>query len=191
MDLCKACAPAERNNPYTIPANQWTQIEVDQPSLLVPTEIQTRPIYVSPEEPAANVIEAGIALPYGAYLPKPGRFWVRTAAIVNLVRVKLPVIATVQPVPEGCSLATSSQAALTTVASTALAANANRRFMFIQNNGTDFVRLRFDGTNPTSTVGVRLGPGDALKFDGPQLIRSAVLAIAESGTPTLDIVEGT
>lgn len=189
------CTPGnvEISNPRTIPASKWTVFEVDGPAVLVPQEQQSAPIYVSPQEPAADAtpIQAGLQLGYGAWLPKKGRYWAFTVTAVKVRQVKIPVLAVVKPLPEGCSLPTSSQASLTTTASTALAANANRRFALIQNTGTTPVRIRMDGTNPTTSVGIRLEPGDSLDISGDELVRNAVLAIAESGTPTLDIIEGT
>lgn len=192
MDCLCSPGAVEITNPRTIPASKWTEIPVDGSALIVPQERQPAPIFVSPQEPAdsSSPITGGLALPYGAWLPKKGRYWVFTTTAVVVRIVKIPVLAIVEPF-NGCSLATSSQASLTVVASTALAANANRRFALIQNNGSTYVRLRFDGTNPTAAAGVRLAPGQFIDMSGPELVRSAVLAIAESGTPTLDIIEGT
>jgi len=54
----------------------------------------------------------------------------------------------------------------------------------IQNNGTGPVRWRDDGTAPTTTVGMVLPNGSELDYFGEM---TALLFIAESGAPILDI----
>ena len=57
-------------------------------------------------------------------------------------------------------------------------------YTVIQNNGTGPVRWRDDGTAPTTTVGMVLPNGSELDYFGEM---TALLFIAESGAPILDI----
>lgn len=185
----------EISNPDYIEAAKWKFFEVDRPALLVPLEAQPAPIFVSPRNMnpgAASPINGGLALSYGGYFPKAGKYWAYCASAVKVAVVKLPVIAVVKPLRDGCSLATSSQVTLGAgAASTVIAVNANRRFVTIQNNGSTYARIRMDGTDPTSSTGIRLAPGATADLRGDELVPSAIRGIAESGTPVLDILEGT
>lgn len=50
--------------------------------------------------------------------------------------------------------------------SASLTVPANALYAHIENNGTAAVRWRDDGTDPTTTTGGRLLPGDVLDYDG-------------------------
>lgn len=67
----------------------------------------------------------------------------------------------------------------TAVALTAPSGDAN--CVVLQVEGTQAIRYRTDGTNPTTTVGMRLEPGQSLEFNGNltklRVIREAAGAI--------------
>lgn len=76
--------------------------------------------------------------------------------------------------------------------STLLAANAARRIAQVQNNSAaDYVRLTFDGVDPTAAQGVRIAPGGSWENPAGYAPTGAIKAIAESGAGcAVEVVEG-
>lgn len=72
----------------------------------------------------------------------------------------------------------------TLAASTGLTVPAGATVAIIQNNGTQAVRFRDDGTDPTSSIGQRIPAGETLTYDGDL---SAVEFIREADGAILDI----
>lgn len=82
---------------------------------------------------------------------------------------------------------TPTSAAVKTLA----AANANRRYLLVQNTDTaNYVRLRLDGTDPTTSTGIRIPPGGY--WESPALFAptGAVKVIAETGSAICEGLEG-
>lgn len=71
----------------------------------------------------------------------------------------------------------------TLATSTSLTVPAGSLYARIENNGSAAVRWRDDGTDPTSTTGGRILPGDVLEYDGDlaeiEVIREAAGAILD------------
>lgn len=88
---------------------------------------------------------------------------------------------------------TQSRASLSNVAATLLAANADRRYLMIQNNDAAAVmRLSLDGVAPTVAEGFRIGPGDSIDLSG-FMVSGEIKAIMETATAAaanVEIVEG-
>lgn len=88
---------------------------------------------------------------------------------------------------------TGSQATVTNADNTVLAANAARKYLFIQNNDTtQAMRIMTDGTAATATKGIRVQPGgwyEPLTYVPTGAIRCFMEA-AGSGANNVDIVVG-
>lgn len=77
--------------------------------------------------------------------------------------------------------------AVTTLA----AANAARRYVLVQNNDAAiYLRLRVDGTDPTTAAGLRIPPGGAWESPAGFAPTGAIKVIAESGTVATEGLEG-
>lgn len=76
--------------------------------------------------------------------------------------------------------------------STLLAADANRRYVLVQNNDTSVsLRLTMDGVDPTTTQGVRIPPGGFWESPAMYAPTGAIKAIAESGAGVaVEVVRG-
>jgi hypothetical protein len=72
------------------------------------------------------------------------------------------------------------------------AANAARRYAFVQNNdGTKYLRLRVDGTAPTTSAGVRIPPGGYWESPAGFAPTGAIQVIAETaGGVAVEGLEG-
>lgn len=82
---------------------------------------------------------------------------------------------------------TPTSAAVKTLA----AANAGRRYLLVQNtDASNYVRLRLDGTNPTTATGIRIAPGGY--WESPALFAPTgdVKVIAETGSAICEGLEG-
>lgn len=78
---------------------------------------------------------------------------------------------------------------VTNVAETIIAANANRRYLGIQNNdAAQVLRITLDGDVPTATAGFRIQPGEFFEVPG-FCCTGAVQAIMEGATATANNVE--
>ena len=85
----------------------------------------------------------------------------------------------------------SQHTVLASAASQLAAANASRKLLIVQNNGTDWLRVRIDGTAPTAAAGIRIAPGGY--WDLPAYLAGAAIvqAIAESGAGcAVEVIEG-
>ena len=83
---------------------------------------------------------------------------------------------------------TFTQKTLTTNASQVLAANTDRLELFIQNNGDEYVQLKFGSTFAASTTreGIHINPGST--FSGPW---TGAVWMKSSGASTLvTVIEG-
>lgn len=77
--------------------------------------------------------------------------------------------------------------AVTTLA----AANAARRYVLVQNNDAAiYLRLRVDGTDPTTAAGLRIPPGGAWESPAGFAPTGDIKVIAESGTVATEGLEG-
>lgn len=76
--------------------------------------------------------------------------------------------------------------------STLLAADANRRYVLVQNNDTSVsLRLTMDGADPTTAQGVRIPPGGYWESPAMYAPTGAIKAIAESGAGVaVEVVKG-
>lgn len=72
----------------------------------------------------------------------------------------------------------------TLAAATALTVPAGSTYAVVQNNGSQPVRYRDDGTDPTTTVGMRIPAGNTLTYDGNL---AAIKFIREAAGVTLDV----
>ena len=88
---------------------------------------------------------------------------------------------------------TGSQATVTNVDNTVVAANAARKYLFVQNNDTAAVmRIMTDGTAATATKGIRVQPGgwyEPLTYVPTGAIH-CFMETAGSGANNVDIVVG-
>lgn len=86
---------------------------------------------------------------------------------------------------------TDSQLSLTNVAQTAVAANAARRYVLVQNNDAAAVmRVSLDGTPATATKGKRVQPGQLLELQG-FVATTAISVIMETATAAANNVDVT
>ncbi|MRR51285.1 MAG: hypothetical protein EG825_10280 [Rhodocyclaceae bacterium] len=94
------------------------------------------------------------------------------------------------PVP--VAMSQSRATVLTSGVTTLLAAKANRKYLFIQNNSDmDTVRVTVDGSAPTAVAGMRLKPGASFVVEGVAIMTGAINAIAETGAgASVEMVEG-
>lgn len=84
----------------------------------------------------------------------------------------------------------NSEATVATAA-TLMAADARRRYVFVQNNSAgSYLRVTLDGSTPTASHGIRIAPGDY--WENPAIFAPVgeIKAIAESGSVAVDMVEG-
>ena len=84
-----------------------------------------------------------------------------------------------------------TQPSISTSSAAVAAANANRRYLLIQNIGAATVFLRF-GAAAVADQGVSLAPGAAYEMSAPggNLYRGAINGITVSGTSTVLVTEG-
>lgn len=185
-----------RPNPCSLTGSAWTPIPIYAPSFVVPRTPTNGILYFRPfdrgDSTSAATLQAtcyvgGPVLEISA----PGIWWVWNSGTTCQAMILDATGAIVEGMTDGYTLAAHSQATLSTGTVTVLAAaNAFRRMVTIQNNGSVAVRLRWDGTNPTTSTGFRLLPGAVLTMDGNELTRNAVTGIEESGSVVVDVVVG-
>lgn len=84
---------------------------------------------------------------------------------------------------------TQGRGSLTNVVQSLIAANANRRYLLIQNNDASAnMRLTLDGTDPTATQGIKLEPGESLEL-AISTATGEVRAMMETASAAADNVE--
>lgn len=113
---------------------------------------------------------------------------------LDALREALTIGDTVQPSTGGAlgmgtgsfpagTLANGAETAVSTVAVSVLAANANRKKLIVQNTGVNTVRIGTTGV--TATTGFRLTAGATMVFDMPHCPTNAVFAIRETADSTV------
>lgn len=187
-------------NRIRIPGQTWETVEIPEGhcGILWPLTQPTGLFYVAAESEKADATSTRAGKPYN-YVPVfhgSGRWRVfyNVASTIECLLIYASDPAALHALVQsfqGAVTGASSQATMGAAAADVLPANMNRRFALIQNNGTTAVRIRMDGTDPTTAVGIRLEPGDSLDIHGDELVRNLIRGIAESGAPVLDIIEGT
>lgn len=80
----------------------------------------------------------------------------------------------------GGTLANGAETSVTTTATQVVAANAARKKLIVQNNGSGPVRVGTTGV--TATTGLRLAAAGVLVFDMPNCPTNAIYAISETGS---------
>lgn len=183
-------------NGRRLTSGQWVAIPVQHPSIVVPLgQIDTGALRVAPsltgdQTSAATLSKTSYPAGPIIFLSAPGIWYVYNPG-TSVMAVVLDATGSFDDRwADGYALPAHTQVNPNGVATSLLAYNAFRRFALIQNNGSTPVRIRWDGTNPTTTTGIRIAPGAFIEFEGHQLTRNAIVGIEESGSVTLDIVEG-
>lgn len=185
----------EKPNPVSIKGG-WNRIPVIAPSTLVFLAPPQGSVYYRPFDMGdstsqatlqATCFVAGPSIPLSA----PGVWWVYNAG-TSVNGLMIDATASIDKAWfDGYLKAAFTRVDMNTAAAqTVLAANAYRRMVAIQNNGTTPVRLRWDGTDPTTATGFRLLGGQTLVMDCCELTRNQIRGIEESGTPQLEVIEG-
>lgn len=186
-------------NRESVTGRTWRTIETESAAILWPLTTPAGVFYVAAESELADPTATSSGQPhtFAPVFHGKGRwrvyYDVATVTIeCLLIHVSDPAaLAALVRFVQGATTPTSSQQTMGAAAANILPANVKRRFALIQNNGTTAVRIRMDGTDPTTAIGIRLGPGDSLDISGDELVRNLIRGIAESGAPVLDIIEGT
>lgn len=84
-----------------------------------------------------------------------------------------------------------SASVLSSGVTTLSVANAARRSIHVQNNDASiYLRLRVDGTDPTTSTGLRIPPGGSWESPPNYAPTGAVKVIAESGSVACEALEG-
>lgn len=85
----------------------------------------------------------------------------------------------------------SDSSVSSSTAETLMAANINRRFLFIQNIGTTSVWLSYGGTAAVDTAGsFELLPGQSLTHEGDTSPRNAISILSETSAGKVTAYEG-
>lgn len=90
------------------------------------------------------------------------------------------------PTSEAVQVQRGYQQIVEPATATALTVPANTTYALVQNNGTQPVRYRLDGTDPTASVGMRLAAGGTLHIRGATALAAARF-IREAAGVTLDV----
>jgi hypothetical protein len=84
---------------------------------------------------------------------------------------------------------TQNRASLTNTAQMLLAANANRKYLLVQNNDASaYMRITLDGSTPSATAGFRVSPGGSMEMSN-YTVSGMVKAIMETATAAAANVE--
>lgn len=102
---------------------------------------------------------------------------VKTADVTNLPR------------RDGDALTQASVTVANASAATLAPADENRALLLIQNNGSNAIYVRFDGTDATTGTGFKLNPGVIHHFDGA-MVTAKVTAIRASGSDPVIVLRG-
>lgn len=87
---------------------------------------------------------------------------------------------------------TETQSSVTNADNTIKAANAARKYLFVQNNSAQVMRLTVDGAAATATRGIRLQPGQSYEPVGyiPTGAIRAFMEVADATANNVEVIEG-
>lgn len=171
-----------------------------------PTDVEVIFYAAGREVSRATAIEAGYAERFAVQIDRVRITSVAGGAIAFVLRLgnevrydKAPsgtVSGTVAVSNLGATQGAYSRAAIAAqdavTAGTILAANAARRYCLVQNNdATKYLRLRVDGTAPTTSTGIRIAPGGYWESSPGYAPNGAIKVIAETaGGIAVEALEG-
>lgn len=98
-----------------------------------------------------------------------------------------------KPAITATTVSTDTEVSVTGSSTQLLAANSNRKKVFIQNHGTGYVRVRLAATALTTSP-IRLVPAVGtyeLKMEGGYIYTGVINAISETGTNAVGVIEET
>lgn len=180
---------------------EWKAFAVPAPGWLIPVTVPlTAKLVGHPAKSFGNLTEATVARPdavysqgHGLYLHSAGEWHLSpgVAAVIDVIYLSAcgPEAFWANYL-DGYSVPVHTQVTAAAAAADLLAANRLRRYALFNNTGGGNVRIRFDGTDPTASVGIQILPGGSYEMAGKTLNRNLVRVIRETVDSTVDVVEG-
>jgi len=97
----------------------------------------------------------------------------------------------IQSCPFRGTISESATTAASTTSATFLAANADRKYLLVQNLDLAInIFLRFGTAATTTAPSIKLEPGDSYEFPEGFISTQTVNIIAASGTPAVTVIQG-